>query len=51
MGDRYSTTKVGFGLLTPNFPWFANKQSQRYFSLIVQRQPRGALSRIAFLPT
>ena len=33
MGDRYRTANVDFGLLTPNFPLFMNKQSQRYFSL------------------
>ena len=33
MGDRHSTAKVDLGLLTPNFPLFVNKQSQRYFSL------------------
>ena len=34
MGDRHSTAKVGFRLLTPNFPLFMNKKSQRYFSLL-----------------
>ena len=34
MGDRYSTAKVDFGLLTnTKIPLFMNKQSQRYFSL------------------
>ena len=31
MSDRNSTAKVNFGLLTPNFSLFMNKQSQRYF--------------------
>ena len=46
MGDRYSTAKVDIGLLTPNFPLFMNKQSQRYFSLRARTQHSSHHSRI-----
>ena len=33
MVGRYSTAKVDFWLLTPNFPLFMNKQSLLHFPL------------------
>ena len=48
MGDRHSTAKVDFGLLTPNFPFlFMNKQSQRYFSLRTIQDRRQSRSYMA----
>jgi len=48
MGDRHSTAKVDFGLLTSDFPFlFMNKQSQRYFSLRTIQDRRQSRSYMA----